>query len=148
MQFSKKGWLVISGGTWMAIGVMLLVKGLKFVVGAAEGSSPFLNSLVPLVGTRQQAALLLISGGLLLGFIKGRVVLAKTVSRIAGRLGEGSIALSQAYDRKYYIVLATMVGVGIGFRFLSIPLDVRGLIDVTIGSALINGAMLYFRKLV
>jgi hypothetical protein len=38
-----------------------------------------------------------------------------------------------------------MMALGLVFRFLPIPIDLRGLIDVAIGSALINGAMLYFR---
>jgi hypothetical protein len=33
------------------------------------------------------------------------------------------------------------------FRVLSIPFDIRGGVDVAIGSALINGAMLYFRHM-
>ncbi|HNA61819.1 MAG TPA: hypothetical protein PKW79_01945 [Rhabdochlamydiaceae bacterium] len=149
MQFSKKMWLMISGATWMAIGIMLLVKGLKFIVTISETSgavSPLLNWFVPLVGARQQAGLLLISAGLFLGFIKGRVVLVKTVKRISARIPEGSSKISQVYDRKYYVILAVMVGIGMTFRFLPIPLDLRGVIDVTIGSALINGAMLYFRE--
>jgi hypothetical protein len=38
-----------------------------------------------------------------------------------------------------------MVLLGLVIRFLPIPIDARGLVDVAIGSALINGAMLYFR---
>lgn len=144
MRFSKKTWLVVSGLTWIALGVMLLVKGLKFIL--AEGSAPLLSWCEPLVGSHQQASLLVISAGLFFGFIKGRVILAKTVKRIVGRIGEGRLTFSQVYDRKYYVVLAMMMGLGISFRFLPIPDDVRGLIDVTIGSALINGAMLYFRE--
>jgi hypothetical protein len=101
-----------------------------------------------LVGARQQAGLLLISAGLFLGFLKGRVVLAKTVKRISERIPEGESNISQVYDKKYYVILAIMVGIGITFRFLPIPLDFRGAVDVTIGSALMNGAMLYFRGMI
>jgi len=37
------------------------------------------------------------------------------------------------------------MGLGMGIRYFGVPVDVRGLIDVAVGSALINGAMLYFR---
>jgi hypothetical protein len=144
---------VVSGCTWMAIGIMLLVKGLKFIVSTAEikdAASPLINWLAPLVGTRQQAALLLVSVALLIGFIKGRTILAKTVKRIADRIltAQGDLTMNQAYDRKYYAILAIMVGIGLTFRFLPIAHDIRGFIDVAIGSALINGAMLYFRQAV
>jgi hypothetical protein len=38
-----------------------------------------------------------------------------------------------------------MMMLGMIFRYLPIPIDVRGFIDLAIGSALMNGAMLYFR---
>lgn len=106
--------------------------------------------LKQLAGSLNQGALVLICVSLLVGFIKGRMVLSKTVSRITDRLyslGE-PIPFKNAYDRKYYIILATMMGLGFLFRILPIAFDIRGAIDVTIGSALINGSMLYFRKMV
>ena len=39
-----------------------------------------------------------------------------------------------------------MVGLGALIKVLNLPLDVRGAIDIVIGSALINGAMIYFRS--
>jgi hypothetical protein len=152
MKFSKRTWVVISGGTWIAIGVMLLMKGLKFIVATTEmtDGTPLLSRLASMIGSRQQAGLLIISAALLVGFIKGRTVLAKTVKRIADRIhaGDQTLSMDQVYDRKYYVILGIMVGIGMAFRFLPVPLDVRGFIDVTIGSALINGAMLYFRQLI
>jgi len=153
MKLSKRSWVAISGVTWLLIGVMLLVKGLKFVIGVAEGAqgaAPLLHWLESMAGSKQQAALLVISVALLIGLIKGRTVLAQTVHRITARIDAQTapIAFAEAYDRKYYIVLGCMVGIGLLFRFLPIPLDIRGGIDVAIGSALINGALLYFRKLI
>jgi hypothetical protein len=55
--------------------------------------------------------------------------------------------MTQAYDQKYWILLCLMMMLGMMFRFLPIAVDIRGGIDVAIGSALINGAMLYFRQI-
>jgi hypothetical protein len=154
MNLSKKTWLVISGVMWLGIGVMLLMKGLRLIVACAEqteGAAPLLNSIFSLAGSRQQGSLLLICGALFVGFIKGRTVLAKTVKRIAEKIHlhpETLIPLKQVYDKRYWIVLGVMMGLGMLFRFLSIPKDIHGFIDVAIGSALINGAMLYFRNLI
>lgn len=151
MKFAKRTWLVFSGLTWLAIGCMLLFKGLKFItqtLGLEEGR-PLLKFFMSFVGSSHKAALLLICLALLVGFLKGRMILSKTVERISSRILSHPSVLSwkEAYDRKYFIILGVMVLIGMGFRFLGIPLDIRGGIDVAIGSALINGAMLYFRRL-
>jgi hypothetical protein len=152
MILSKRTWFVISGVTWLGIGVMLLMKGLRFTVAAAEQtavSTPLLKWVLPMVGSRHQAALLIVCIGLFIGFIKGRTVLAKTVTRIAGRINshpEG-LTLNQAYDRKYWIILCLMMGIGMAFKVLTVPIDIHGLVDISVGSALVNGAMLYFRHI-
>jgi hypothetical protein len=38
-----------------------------------------------------------------------------------------------------------MILLGLSMRFMPILIDVRGVIDVAIGFALLNGSMLYFR---
>jgi hypothetical protein len=151
MRFSKRIWLVISGIVWAAIGIMLLIKGIRFIVLTLETNelkSPILNSLMTIVGSRQKAGLLLISIALLFGFIKGRTVLGKAVKRVVKRIyyETEKLPISSVYDVRYYITILAMVGIGVLFRVLPIPLDIRGFIDVIIGSALINGAILYFRE--
>jgi len=150
MILSKRTWFIISTIKWLAVGVMLLMKGLRLTVAAAEmatGSTPLLKTFLSFAGSRHQGSLLIICLGLLIGFIKGRTILAKTVSRIADRihLYPGGLTLKQAYDMKYWIVLGLMMAIGLLFRVLPIPQDIHGGIDVAIGSALINGAMLYLR---
>jgi len=152
MLLTKRAWLVISGIKWFAIGVMLLTRGLRLITAAANqvaGEAPLIKFLQTFVSSRHQAALLIVCLGLFIGFIKGRTVLAKTVSRIAGRINlhPERLTLKQAYDQRYWIVIGLMMVLGMSFRALSIPYDIRGGVDVAIGSALINGAMLYFRHL-
>ncbi len=147
-----KHWIVVSGFSWLVIGVYLMYKGLNWVTLAMmQPETPaLLQWLKQLAGSLQQGALVLICLSLLVGFIKGRMVLSKTVNRIVDRLYslQDPIPFANAYDRKYYVILASMMGLGLLFRVLPIAFDIRGAIDVTIGSALINGSMLYFRQLV
>ncbi len=148
---TARKWMLVSGLSWLAIGAYLMIKGFKWVTLAMmQPETPALMGyLKKITGSLQQGALVLICISLLVGFIKGRMVLSKTVSRIVSRLKSlESISFSNAYDRKYYIILASMMGLGLLFRFLPIAYDIRGFIDVTIGSALMNGAMLYFRAMI
>ena len=149
---SAKKWIVISGVSWMVIGVYLMVKGLNWITQAMmlQETPRVLKWFVGLGGSLQQGGLLLICLALLIGFIKGRMVLSKTVARVVSRLraSKGPIPFANAYDRKYYVVVGFMMLLGLLLRFLPIAFDVRGAIDVVIGSALMNGAMLYFREAV
>lgn len=150
MKLTTRQWITASGITWFAIGSLLMVKGLKFITQAmvATESAPLIERLARVAGSVHQGALLIICISLFIGFIKGRMILSKTVQRIVSRLRSlpNPIPISHAYDRKYVILLSSMIALGMLFRFLPIGLDIRGAIDVTIGSALINGSMLYFRE--
>ena len=149
---SVKKWIVVSGMTWLVIGSYLMVKGLKWItLSMTLAETPrMMGWFSGIAGSLQQGALLLICLALLIGFIKGRTVLAKSVNRVVARLQaeKAPIRFSNAYDRKYFIIIGSMMGLGMVLRFLPIPFDIRGAVDVTVGSALINGAMLYFRAAV
>ena len=147
--------ILFSGVVWLGIGTYLLTLGMRFIIGVAQGAvqgavhdtSSLITLFSPIAGGREQAALLLVVMGLLVGFIKGRYVLAKTVQRVIQRIISLSapIKLSQVYGVRYLGLIAVMVLLGMSLKWLQIPLEVRGMIDVAIGSALMNGALLYFR---
>jgi hypothetical protein len=126
--------------------------GLNFIVGSILNenlqsmSRPILDAIAPYVGGLDEAALVLILLGLALGFMKGRVVFSKTVAKTVARIltMPNPAPLSQIYTKGYYFLLGGMVLLGFLVRFLTN--DIRGFVDVTIGAALINGAMLYFRN--
>ena len=149
---NARKWIVVSGLTWLAIGSLLMVKGLKWITQAmtVPEQAGLIQRLAAMAGSIQQGGLLLICTALLIGFIKGRMILSKTVHRVVSRLRSlpSTVSLAEAYDRRYVILLGSMMILGLLFRFLPIGLDIRGVIDVAIGSALINGAMLYFREAV
>ncbi len=144
---NHRAWIVISGFIWFFMGAFLLYKGLLLITQAAFQVGSLCYQLQGIFKTPQQAATIFMAIGLLLGFLKGRFVLAKTVKRVVNRITSLPlpIRLKDAYSPAYWILIGSMMLLGMTFRFLPIPVDLRGVIDIAIGSALINGAMLYFR---
>lgn len=122
---------IFSGITWFGIGLFLLSKGLNF-----------------LVQSNQEGSLIIVAGALMAGFLKGRFVLAKTVKKMESRITAkpNPFLIKELYPASYYILIASMVLLGLTMRFLPIDITIRGGVDVAIGSALMNGAFLYFRQ--
>jgi hypothetical protein len=149
MRLSHVRMIVLSGAVWLLIGLFLLIKGLSLLVTAAHlTAKPFLiKPLMALAGTREQAALLLVAVSLIVGFLKGKFVLTKTVRRGVERIFSfpSPVPLSKIYSWSAYLVIFLMMGMGMLMRALPISGDVRGAVDVAIGAALINGALFYFR---
>lgn len=149
-KFSHSALIFLSGLIWFAVGCLLLTLGLNFIVDTLlidniAQPHPVLLFLAKYTDSIESAALVWIAFALLIGFLKGRKVLSKSVNKSVNRILTlpNPANLSQIYTPSYYLLLGAMVGLGILVRFT--PLDVRGGIDVAVGSALINGAMLYFR---
>ena len=151
MPLSKTAWIVISGLIWFMVGIGLLTLGLNFIVFKAQMDLADMTSLIaklsPLTGGREQAALALITIGLIIGFIKGRFILGKTVRRVSERILSlpQPVKFAQVYSKGYLMLIGGMILLGLSMKWLGIPTDVRGTVDVAIGSALMNGAMAYFR---
>lgn len=147
LLMKHRGWIVLSGFIWFLMGAFLIYKGLHLITQAAFQSGSLCQKLSATFGSPQQAATFFIAIGLLGGFFKGRFVLVKTVRRVVSRIASLPlpIRLKDAYSASYWILIGSMVALGMSFRFLPIPIDIRGTIDVLIGSALINGATLYFQ---
>lgn len=152
MRRSSAFWIAFSGVMWFAIGVFLLLFGVKLVVfSAIEGAShsPLFSQLSSLLKSREQTALILVTSGLILGFMKGRFVLAKTVKRVVNRICAipEPIRFLDVYSVGYLALIASMIFLGMAMRWLSVPSDIRGMIDIAVGSALMNGAIFYFRAI-
>lgn len=150
--------IVISGLIWFAIGCFLLTLGLGLIVDGTKqahladaivNNHPILSSLSPYLGGIEETALVLIAICLFIGHMKGKHVLGKSANKGVERIRSfpEPTSISNIYSAKYYILLAVMVGLGMSVKFLGLPNDVRGGIDVIIGAALINGAVIYFRHL-
>lgn len=125
-----RGWIIFSGSVWVVIGLLLLYKGLQFL---------------QLAQTERKSLYMAI--GLMIGFLKGRFLLVRSVQRVVRRIISlpEPIRLKDVYAPSYFLLVLAMMGLGILLKFLPIQFEVRGLIDVAVGSALTNGAMFYFR---
>ena len=130
INLSHRTLIVISGAVWLLIGCWLLQLGLNFIV---EGGLPEL------------AKIGIITLALLIGYLKGKKVLGKSAQKGIQRIYSLSnpASITKIYKPSYYLLLGSMVGIGFLAKFL--PLDLRGFIDTTIGAALINGSMVYFK---
>jgi len=158
MKFSHKTLIFIAGFVWLAIGIGLLSLGIHFVLETVRnpalaqiiGCFSFTSFLSRFVPDRMQAIMLGIVLALMLGYIKGRLVLAKTVARQIKRIASlpNPASLKYLYSKSYYLLIASMIFLGMMMRYFPITLDTRGAIDIAIGSALINGATLFYRALV
>jgi hypothetical protein len=141
----------ISGLVWLIVGCALLPLGLNFITEGILNQNhlqnyPILNFLAPYSGGIEQAALILIVFALAIGFLKGRFVFAKSVQRSVNRILSlpNPAKIHHIYSLSYYLLLGSMLFLGFLVKFL--PIDLRGIVDVIIGSGLINGAVLYFRQ--
>lgn len=152
MLFSHRTLIAIAGTFWLIIGLALLSVGLRLIVGVAKAhealeTAYLLPTLTSYVGRIEVAAVCLIAICLFIGYLKGRFVLVKSIKRVVARVHTlpNPASLVRLYHMGYYLLVAAMVGMGVLFRVLSVPEDVRGAIDVAIGAALINGSLIYYR---
>jgi hypothetical protein len=144
---THRAWIAISGFLWLAVGGGLLYKGLHLISNGTISADSLCFKMQGFFGSPQQSGTALIAAGLLVGFVKGRFVLSKTVRRVALRILSLPLPIRffSVYAPSYFILIGGMIALGITLKFLPIPVDLRGFIDTAVGSALINGAMLYFR---
>jgi hypothetical protein len=151
LKISHANLTFISGLIWFAVGVFLLQLGLTLladpVQATKDGYYPILNFFQSFVGGVQGAVIVLIAICLYIGFLKGKYVLGKSAKKGVERICSfpNPTGLQNIYRAKYYILLGGMIALGMSIKYLGLPNDVRGAVDVIIGAALINGAALYFR---
>lgn len=156
MKFKHPTLIILAGLVWFAIGTFLLSLGIRFILETVRdpvlaylpGRFSLLASTSKFISDINLAVILLLTFGLVLGLLKGRMVLGKTVHRQVQRISTlpNPASLKHLYTKAHYLLIALMIGLGISMRYIPITLDTRGVVDVAIGSALMNGALLYFRS--
>lgn len=142
------GW--ISGLVWLAVGFFLFTLGVSLLTAhltAAGGSYPLIDLVAPYFGGREQATIALIAAALYIGFLKGKHVLGKSARRGIARLQTlpNPASIARIYGASYYMLLGSMILLGVAIKYTGIPSDLRGFIDLTVGTALIQGAVVYMR---
>ncbi|MDP1835827.1 MAG: hypothetical protein Q8K75_07860 [Chlamydiales bacterium] len=150
MYCKKRTLLFIAGSIWFGMGLYLMIIGMGFleVSLAPDVHAPLLTSLENLFGARDITVVLLVALALVIGQIKGRTVLTKAALRQADRILSlpEPTHIKNLFSGRFYVLMAIMMGLGIGMKYFGVPLDIRGAIDVTVGVALIQGAVAYYKQ--
>ena len=150
MRIGHIAGICFSGALWLIIGCFLTFKGIVFLglTIVSEKAGPLMNVFMQMSSTRERAGMLLIFSALVLGLFKGRVVLARTVMRQVKRLLmlPHPLHIKDLFPLSYLAIILSMMLLGMSLKFLPISQDIRGFVDLAVGSALINGAFLYFKQ--
>lgn len=128
--------ILFSGVLWLLIGISLLYKGLHFFSEALESKNCSLFYRQEWLGL-----------AFLIGFLKGRFIFTKTVKRVVSRIYSLPLPFrfGSIYPLSYWAIIGGMALLGMSMKYFSVPLDIRGFIDVAVGFALLNGATYYFQ---
>lgn len=150
-RFSRPILIAFSGALWFFAGIYLLPLGIHFLVSAAKSHGigySFFDLLSWFHLSSDQAAMVLVAAALGVGYFKSKVVFSKAVERGVKHIASlPELAPIQAvFTSKYLVLIGIMMGIGMAMKWLGVPYDIRGFIDVAVGSALINGSVMYFRK--
>lgn len=151
MPVSRRTLIIFSGTLWFCVGATLMTFGIFHLIKAVSVEPKGFSLLTLFLGffkTPNESALLLISIGLYVGYLKSRYFLQASVKREVKRLMllPSPLSLRYLFNRKYLLLVFVMIALGIILRFLPCNYDVRGFIQLIIGSALVNGALFYFRN--
>lgn len=149
LKFKHATLITLAGISWMLMGIFLMNVGLRLIAERSLiGGGPVLNFLNSLFGGLQEAAVALIGIALVIGYFKGRFVLSKTVKKMVKRITSFSspVSFHLIYSLKFYLLIACMILLGVLLRYFNVAGDVRGIVDIAVGSALINGAVTYFKE--
>lgn len=119
---------------WLLGGMVMVVRGALRFRDAAAGSSREL-----LWG--------MIAAALLIGWAKGRFVLAKTSSRNRARLAASTARLRpiQVYPVRSWVLIAVFMLLGLSLAWFGAPLLWRGAVGVAVGVGLVTSSFDYLR---
>jgi hypothetical protein len=147
LQLTHSRLIMISGALWLCVGLFLLPFGINLLLSGDV--RPLTTSLIPVFGGMEEATVALIAFALFVGYMKGRFVLGKSSKRIVDRIRSfpNPTSLSNLFSPAYLVLIGSMILLGISIKFFGLPNDVRGIIDVAVGAAMINGALITFRHL-
>lgn len=147
--------IVISGVIWSIVGILLMTLGMHHIMDAmrlwddlAISSSPSLLKYLSTFLQKPEHALTVIIGiCLLVGYLKGYFILNRSIKAGVQRILSypNPSEIKNLYSKKYYLLIIGMMMLGVILRAAKLPEDIHGAIDLAIGSALLKGALTYFK---
>jgi hypothetical protein len=144
--------IILMGVMWFGVGFFLLYKGLFLMMQAITFHDPknvvLLSLMKKLIPSQENAAILLLSIGLFLGMMKGRFVLTKTAKKTVSKILQipEPIKLKEIFPVTYLLLIAGMMSLGMLMNICALSFDIRSMVDVAVGSALIQGGVYYLRS--
>lgn len=140
IALKKPHWLRLAGALWALGGLSLCLKGSGFLSQAlAEG-----KGAISLLGSSREDLSLLASLGIVLGWVKGKFAMRRAVERTVKRIAPlEQVSWKEVFPLSFWILMGGMVALGASLRYLPLPLDIRGALDLAIGTALLYGANRY-----
>lgn len=139
--------LSMSGIIWFCIGSMLLNLGINLMLEAAIEATPTLLPKISALMGITWVTLSLVSIALLVGYLKGKFLLIKTVKKETSRILSlpDPVKLKNLYHKNYIFLIVIMISLSLFIKISNISMTIRALIDIAIGSALLQGAIFYLR---
>lgn len=156
MKIKHKNLIAFSGLLWAGMGFFLLYIGLGFIAKAStttlpqnSAGNPLLSFLSDYFGGTETSAIFLIIIALGLGTLKSRMVFAKVINKMVVNIRSfpDPVNFTNIYGLKYLVLMGIMMSFGFAMKYFEVSNDIRGLVDVAVGSALLNGGLSYFRHL-
>ena len=153
MKMKRSSLLLLSGSIWLAIGIMLVNLGSSFLVKSLEiakktpDETPLLHFLGAYISSPENVAILIITLAIFIGYIKGNSVMKKQAIRTYDRIFAlpHHNSITKLYTKKNLLIIAFMMSLGFLMKFCKVSPDIRGFVDIAVGSALIQGSMHQFR---
>lgn len=150
MKLKKKYQIILLALIWFSAGVFLLRKGIYLsMMGLTDESKlSFLHrSLASFLPDSLQIGLLFIVLGLFLGNMKAKKVFRKVIDRILKSLEayQEQAPLSAIFNIRFFLLIIIMMTLGWLLNVLNFPTDIRAIVNVTIGSALMQAAIMLYR---
>ncbi|WP_373531475.1 hypothetical protein [Vampirovibrio sp.] len=121
---------------WLIGGLVLSTRGVNFLM-----DSPAITNMPLMAG--------LIVAALIIGFGKGKFVLAKTSAKNIERIDQFSEPKKpiEVYSVRSWIIITLMVGISLALNIFNVDHIVRGPINLGIGFALIVSSLVYLKAL-
>ena len=137
---SKSSLFTLAGSIWSLVGLLLIYRAWDMYVLALETQN-----------ASQQAVIVSVVVGLIIGAVKGKFVLSKTARRNKSRIDrlEGPLKPHHVYAKPFYFFILGMISLGIALRFWNEMIGgyiVVGAIYVGIGMALCVSSLVYWKQ--